>query len=553
MQITIRELCADDIALAAQVDRTETVHAKYVARYQNDRRTITMSKLDLDEPMKIPGWRAEHFVARLASWKEQIADGGALIGAFDGEQVVGFIILKKAEQDGSAQISAVFVNAQHRRLGIGGQMMRRIESIARMRGVKTLWLSSNETASAVEFYFKQGFSLLALCDNTLAPHRSGDPLFAKALDGVTRSRATIPATIRAVESTLASGALADLVRDRYDISILVRCTFIKRGTNDTYLIESGSGPRAVLRVYPHAWRTRDEIEEELQVLDHLHLKGVKVAHAIPASDDELIQTIAAPEGERHLVLFTYAEGDVGPFDDAHLFALGENLAEIHQASNDLIDLRHRPTLDTRHLVLNAISHYLAPSLHWGEGRGEGPAVVENRTGQHVARNSPLSPTLSPVGRESECAYLREVVEKVEQSLSKLPGTAPAFGLCHGDFGGFNTHVDSTGHQTHFDFDFCGFGHRAYDLAVFLWSRHKIVGPRRAPKHFERFVEGYESVRKLTDHERHAIPYLVLCREIFMLGVALQSLNRFPRRPSEYPVAGCVDFVKRWIDDHKLDC
>ncbi len=182
MQITIRELSADDISLAAQVDRTETVYAKYVARYQNDRRTLALSKVELAEPITIPTFRAEHFPARLASWKEQIADGGALIGAFDGEQLVGFIILKNAEEDSSAQISAVFVNAQHRRRGIGGQMLRRVEAIARTRAVKTLWLSSNETASAVEFYFKQGFSLLALCDNTFVPHRSGDPLFAKAID-----------------------------------------------------------------------------------------------------------------------------------------------------------------------------------------------------------------------------------------------------------------------------------------------------------------------------------------------------------------------------------
>jgi Ser/Thr protein kinase RdoA (MazF antagonist) len=87
----------------------------------------------------------------------------------------------------------------------------------------------------------------------------------------------------------------------------------------------------------------------------------------------------------------------------------------------------------------------------------------------------------------------------------------------------------------------------------LWSRHKIAGPRLAPKQFERFVEGYGSVRKLTDDERRTIPYFVLCREIFIMGVALQSLNRFPRRPGEDPVASCVDFVKRWIDDHNLNC
>ena len=34
------KVAADDISLTAQIDRTETIHAKYAARYQNDRRTL---------------------------------------------------------------------------------------------------------------------------------------------------------------------------------------------------------------------------------------------------------------------------------------------------------------------------------------------------------------------------------------------------------------------------------------------------------------------------------------------------------------------------------
>jgi Ser/Thr protein kinase RdoA (MazF antagonist)/GNAT superfamily N-acetyltransferase len=505
MQITIRELNADDISLAGQIDRTETVHAKYVARYQNDRRTIALNKVDLEEPMTIPAFRAEHFPARLASWKEQIANGGALVGAFDAETLAGFIILKAAEQDGSAQITAVFVDAQHRRHGIGAQMMRRVESLARARGVQTLWLSANDTPSAVEFYFKQGFSLLSLCDNSFAPNRSGDPLFAKALERAPqRTRIAIPV----VESTLETDALAQFVRDRYDFTDPIGCTFIKRGTNDTYLVEAGADKRAVLRAYPHGWRSREQIAEELDALEHLHRGGVSVSQAIRSRVGERIQTVTAPEGERHLVLFSYAHGDFGRFDDVHLFELGKSLAQIHDASIDFASASTRPPLDARHLIGDALSRIV-------------------------------------ITRGSNGGFLQQVGAQIVRTLSSLPIESPQFGFCHGDFGGFNTHVDSTGNQTHFDFDFCGFGHRAYDLAVFLWSRHKIAGPDVAREHFSRFLEGYESIRKLTHEERQAIPDFVLCREIFILGVTLQTLSRFPRRPSEDPVRSCVDFIERW--------
>jgi Ser/Thr protein kinase RdoA (MazF antagonist) len=319
-----------------------------------------------------------------------------------------------------------------------------------------------------------------------------------------------------VESTLAPDALAQLVRYRYNFNGGVTCTFIKRGTNDTSLIRVGE-QRAILRAYPHGWRTREQIEEELAALDHLIKARVPVSHAILSRDGERIHTVAAPEGERHLVLFTYANGDFGTFDDAHLFALGQSLAEIHVGSAGFAKRSTRMPLDGAQLIGSAV------------------ARLDARVNE-------------PAGK-----YLHEIGSRVVQSLSALRIEPPQFGVCHGDFAGFNTHVDEHGHQTHFDFDFCGFGWRAYDLAVMLWSRHKIAGPTLAPKQFACFLEGYESIRKLSDDERRSIPYFVLCREMFIMGVALQNLNRFPRRPSEDPVAGCVDFLKRWIDENDFDC
>ncbi|HTL28601.1 MAG TPA: phosphotransferase [Tepidisphaeraceae bacterium] len=319
---------------------------------------------------------------------------------------------------------------------------------------------------------------------------------------MTSSRPPFPV----VESTLASDALAALVQYRYDLAAPIVCTFIKRGTNDTYLITSGDAERSILRVYPHGWRTREQIEEELDSLDHLHAAGLSVSHAIRSRTGDRIQTVTAPEGGRDVVLFSSAPGDFGTFDDAHLFALGKELAELHARSSGMEPLKNRPVLDVSHLLSDPVSR-------------------------------------------SNSAFLREVMLKIEDAIKGLPRRGPEFGFCHGDFGGFNTHVDGNGRQTHFDFDFCGFGWRAYDLAVFLWSRHKICSSDDAQKHWRIFRQGYESRRKLSEPENRSIPYFVLCREIFIMGVALQNMNRFPRRPNEDPVADCADFVRRWIDDH----
>ncbi|WP_429842749.1 hypothetical protein [Brevibacillus sp. FIR094] len=44
-------------------------------------------------------------------------------------------------------------------------------------------------------------------------------------------------------------------------------------------------------------------------------------------------------------------------------------------------------------------------------------------------------------------------------------------MCHGDLqGNFNTNFCDDNTYTHFDFDLCGYGWRAYDLAAFKLSR-----------------------------------------------------------------------------------
>ncbi len=69
----------------------------------------------------------------------------------------------------------------HRRSRIGSRLMREVESMVHARGAKSMWLGSNRTASAVEFYLKQGYKVISLNSNELVAHRLGDPVFAKEL------------------------------------------------------------------------------------------------------------------------------------------------------------------------------------------------------------------------------------------------------------------------------------------------------------------------------------------------------------------------------------
>ena len=122
-----------------------------------------------------------------------------------------------------------------------------------------------------------------------------------------RLRMALPEPIAVIRSIVSPDALLAKVVQSYAIASPVRCRLLKRGLNDTYLLTTEGGPY-VLRVYRAGWRSGDEIQYELDLLRHLHVRGVAVSVPIAAHGDRLALPVAAPEGIRYLVLFTYANG-----------------------------------------------------------------------------------------------------------------------------------------------------------------------------------------------------------------------------------------------------
>jgi Ser/Thr protein kinase RdoA (MazF antagonist) len=82
-----------------------------------------------------------------------------------------------------------------------------------------------------------------------------------------------------IHSTLSADALLAYAQQHYDIGKLTACLLLSPGLNDTYLLR-GEGQQYILRVYRAAWRTREDILYEMDMLLHLHYKGVPVAYPL---------------------------------------------------------------------------------------------------------------------------------------------------------------------------------------------------------------------------------------------------------------------------------
>ena len=72
-----------------------------------------------------------------------------------------------------------------------------------------------------------------------------------------------------------------------------------------------------------------------------------------------------------------------------------------------------------------------------------------------------------------------------------------------------------GQAAFFDFDDGGPGYLAYDLAVFLWAR--VSFQRREHAMWHAFIEGYRSVRPISEADFEAARLFVPIRHIWLLG------------------------------------
>ncbi len=99
-------------------------------------------------------------------------------------------------------------------------------------------------------------------------------------------------------------------------------------------------------------------------------------------------------------------------------------------------------------------------------------------------------------RPDDDRYLRALVAvlrgRVEAAASDLRWQA-----CHGDLHGGNTHRQPDGSLVFFDFDSCGMGYAAYEIAVFRWGSI-FREPDKAEQRWERFLEGTASSMTTSD-------------------------------------------------------
>lgn len=310
-------------------------------------------------------------------------------------------------------------------------------------------------------------------------------------------------------SSLSTKALLELVCSKYSISADACIIFLKRGFNDTYLIESSSS-KYILRIYKHNWRSVESIETELKLLNHLKENGISVSYPISDNQKQFIHSIDAPEGIRYAVLFSYAEG--------------EQIRKLTIEQAELLGIQ------------TGKIHLLTQNKNLGE-------TAHNYDIEHQF-NKTLT-TLKPIliNHPDEYKYLVQLKGYFTELFSDIDKTQLATGICHCDLQAENFHIAKNNQFTFFDFDFFGEGYLIYDIGVFIWYDHK-----NKPKEIvDAFLKGYQTQRKLSEKEIELLPYFSTLRALFQMTLYCQISDgkQLPLWPAQQ-VADFIKKVEKWM-------
>lgn len=257
--------------------------------------------------------------------------------------------------------------------------------------------------------------------------------------------------------------IARLVAAQYEIGSVAECRSLHDGLNHTFAIAAERGRYAARMYGRNKWWIGSETDLlfELDLLDHLHARGVPVSYSIPTRHGQRLTMIDTPDGPRRVGLFTWAPGKPKHTTRSQVFQVGATVAAIHVAADSFQTTHRRYRLDLSTLL----DRYVGTL---GLDRLSAPEV--RFVGRHIAE-------------------IRRRVEDFD------PGPT-GWGIVHGDVQELNYHFDGA-RITFFDFDLCGYGWRAYEVAVYY---------TRIPKEQRgAFIRGYESVRPLTAAEHAMLP------------------------------------------------
>jgi ribosomal protein S18 acetylase RimI-like enzyme len=147
----VRPLNRDELAHISEIDVTEDGDLIY--------RNIDGGLVVESKTWHRPRWDAGECQRRIAEFLVEMDRGDTVLGAFDGDRLVGAASLCYQLSEDMAQLVSLHVSQSHRRRGVATTLTDEIIRLAQDSGARRIYVSATPSASAVGFYRSKGFEL----------------------------------------------------------------------------------------------------------------------------------------------------------------------------------------------------------------------------------------------------------------------------------------------------------------------------------------------------------------------------------------------------------
>ena len=258
--------------------------------------------------------------------------------------------------------------------------------------------------------------------------------------------------------------LAEAALTAYDVPV-ARLTPLGHGLNTTFRVDGADGHRYVLRVQRPDGPGVAQVRAEMAWLATLRRETeLVVPQPVPTRARDLVTVVADPAvpEPRTCVLCHWVEGRFldERLSAPQLYAVGEFTARLHLHGTRMNGLDRRRVDDLTEFGRTQVDGFSA-------------TVVDR--------------AVAAAGGDER---IRKAVARVRAVRAELGYGSEVFGLVHGDLHQEN-YLLHRGRVHAIDFDDCGYGHYAYDLAVACAALAHL--PHREELK-EALLDGYRSVR-----------------------------------------------------------
>lgn len=152
--ITYRHLDVSELSRIAEIDRTERIDTLYVQRGAELEAIVG----DFSAAPWRGGTGPHSVTEQVEACAHYLGMGGAAIGAFSDERLVGIGVVVPHLRPGLAQLAYLHVSDGFRAQGIGRHLAGELERMARDAGDTRLVVSATPSANTVAFYRGRGFA-----------------------------------------------------------------------------------------------------------------------------------------------------------------------------------------------------------------------------------------------------------------------------------------------------------------------------------------------------------------------------------------------------------